>query len=68
MDEECLPKCLLFGELIEGKRSTGGQKKCFKEKLKNSFKDFSIDPDVLGEPGFRQSLLAKCNALWYNIL
>ena len=46
MDDEHLAKCLLFGGLIEGKRSIGGQKKCFKDNLKASLKDFSIDPDV----------------------
>ena len=46
MDDECLPKCLLFGELIQGKRSIRGQKKHFKDTLKASLKDFSIDPDV----------------------
>ena len=31
MNEECLPKCLLFGSLAEGKRPIGGQKKHFKD-------------------------------------
>ena len=46
MDYEDLSKCLLCGELIEGKRSIWGQKKHFKDTLKASLKDFSIDPYV----------------------
>ena len=46
MDAQHLPKCPLFGKLIEGKRSTGGQKKHFKDTLKASLRDFCIDPDM----------------------
>ena len=68
MDDEHLPKCLLFGEHVEGKRSIGGQKKCFKNTLKASLK--RLHPLILmyGKPGFRQSLLAKHNASWCSIL
>ena len=34
MADQYLQKCPLFGELIEGKRSIGSQKKCFKDTLK----------------------------------
>ena len=37
-----LPKKLLFGELQQGKRSQGGQKKRFKDTLKASLKAFNI--------------------------
>ena len=42
MSDERLPKKLLFGELQEGKRSQGGQKKRFKDTLKASLKSFNI--------------------------
>ncbi|KAJ1186624.1 hypothetical protein NDU88_003405 [Pleurodeles waltl] len=40
-----LPKRLFCGELVEGKCSQGGQKKCFNGTLKVSLKSFGIDPD-----------------------
>ncbi|KAK3885559.1 hypothetical protein Pcinc_008347 [Petrolisthes cinctipes] len=42
MPDFCIPKQLLFGELCQGKRSVGGQRKRFKDSLKTSLKDFSI--------------------------
>ena len=39
---ERLPKKVLYGELQEGKRSQGGQKKRYKDILKASLKDFDI--------------------------
>ena len=44
MPENRLPKRIFFGELQEGKRSVGGQKKRFKDTLKVSLKAFGIDP------------------------
>ena len=44
MPDKHLPKRLFYGELCEGKRSSGGQKKRFKDHLKNSLKQCSIDP------------------------
>ena len=38
-----LPKQLLYGELCQGKRSVGGQKKRFKDCLKASLKSQNID-------------------------
>ena len=61
MDDEHLPIHLLFGELIEGKRSTRGQKKHFKDILKASLKDFSIDPDMWEN-------LALDRASWQNAM
>jgi len=43
MPDERIPKQLLFGELSDGKRSVGGQKKRFKDTLKTSLKSFNID-------------------------
>ena len=40
-----LPKRLFYGELQQGKRSHGGQKKRFKDTLKTSLKAFAITPD-----------------------
>ena len=42
MLDERLPKKVLYGELQEGKRSQGGQKKRYKDTLKASLKDFNI--------------------------
>ena len=42
MPDEPLPKKVLYGELQEGKRSQGGQKKRYKDTLKTSLKDFNI--------------------------
>ena len=45
MTDERLPKRILYGELVNGARSRGGQKKRFKDTLKVSLKDFGIDTD-----------------------
>ena len=46
MPDERLPKKVLYGELQEGKRSQGGQKKRYKDTLKASLKDsiFQLSP------------------------
>ena len=49
MPDERLPKKGLYGELREGKRSQGGQKKRYKDTLKASLKDFNI-PTESWEP------------------
>ncbi len=41
--DERLPKRLLYGELSEGRRSTGSQRKRYKESLKSSLKAFDIN-------------------------
>ena len=46
MGDERLPKRLLYGELVEGKRSAGGQRKRYKDRLKVSLNKFSIDTDT----------------------
>ena len=40
MPDERLPKKVFYSELQEGKRSQDGQKKCYKDTLKASLKDF----------------------------
>ena len=44
--DERLPKKVLYGELQEGKRSQGGQKKCYKHILKASLQNsiFQLSP------------------------
>ena len=42
MSDERLSKKVFCGELQEGKRSQGGQKKRYKDTLKASLKDFDI--------------------------
>ena len=48
MPDERLPKKVFYGELQEGKRSQGGQKKRYKDTLKASLKDFNIPTDCTG--------------------
>ena len=43
MSDERLPKRLLCGELSEGLRSTGGQRKRYKGSLKSSLQSFEIN-------------------------
>ena len=42
MPDERLPKNVLYGDLQDGKRSQGGQKKRYKDTLKVSLKGFNI--------------------------
>ena len=44
MPDHRIPKRLLYGELQQGKRTKGGQRKRFKDCLKSSLKAFNIDP------------------------
>ena len=43
MPDSRIPKQLLYGELSQGQRSRGGQKKRYKDTLKSSLKTFNID-------------------------
>ena len=45
MSDEWLPKKVFYGELQVGKRSQGGQKKCYKGTIKASLIDFNIPPE-----------------------
>ena len=45
MPDTRIPKQLFYGELCQGKRSVGGQMKRFKDCLKVSLKEFSIQTD-----------------------
>src|SRR2546425_13072547 len=44
MADDRIPKQLLYGELAQGKRSHGGQKKRFKDTLKHNMIKCNIDP------------------------
>lgn len=61
MGDERIPKALFYGELSSGKRSTGGQRKRYKDVLKASLKSCGIDPAAWEElaqdrPRWRQTL------------
>ena len=49
MPDKRLPKRLLYGELSEGKRSLGGQKKQYKNTVKASLKSCGINSDTWEE-------------------
>ena len=46
MPDHRLPKILFYGEIQQGRRSQGGQKKRFKDSLKTSLKAFDINTDT----------------------
>lgn len=46
MPDTRLPKRLFYGELVEGKRSHGGQRKRFKDTLKTALKSFGINSNT----------------------
>ena len=48
MPDERLPKKVFYGELQEGKRSQGGQKKRYKDTLNASLKDWDLGTDCTG--------------------
>jgi hypothetical protein len=60
MPDNRIPKQLFYGELQEGKRTKGGQRKRFKDTLKSSLKAFNIDPDDW-------EALAKDRSHWRSI-
>ena len=47
MEDDRLPKQLLYGELIEGRRSAGGPKKRHKDHIKTILKKCDINPSSL---------------------
>ena len=47
MDDDRLPKQILYGELSTGRRKAGGQKKRHKDYVKTVLKKFDIPPDLL---------------------
>ena len=66
MADDRIPKQLLYGELSNGKRKVGGQKKRFKDSLKVSLKDFCINTDTweslaADRPAWRSAITAGAN-------
>ncbi|XP_052257776.1 uncharacterized protein LOC127862587 [Dreissena polymorpha] len=61
MDGTRIPKQLFYGELVNGSRSRGCQKKRFKDSLKVSTKLFGIEPDSLEK-------LAQNRSAWRSSL
>ena len=59
MPDERLPKKVFYGELQEGKRSQGGQKKGYKDTLKTSLKDFNV-PTKSWEQAARDRTKWRC--------
>ena len=63
MPDHRIPKQLLYGELLQGKRTAGGQKKRFKDSLKASLKDFNMNTDswellAQDRPNWRRQIYA----------
>ena len=61
MPDHRIPKQLMFGELANGKRSIGGQKKRFKDSIKSALKEFAID-----HVGWEQA--AQDRSSWRSVL
>ena len=57
MPSHRLPRRILYGQLHLGQRSAGGQKKRFKDHMKNTLKRCRMNPSSLEE-------LASCRVLW----
>lgn len=68
MPDHRLPKGLFYGELQQGKRSQGGQKKCFKDTLKASLRAFDINLDSWEESALDRdkwcTAVEKGDKLW----
>lgn len=67
MPDSRLPKQLLYGELCQGKRSVGGQKKRFKDSLKASLKNLGFELNsweslALDRPQWRSKLTIGASA------
>ena len=60
MDNDRLPKQVLYGEISEGRRSVGGQKKRHKDHVKSILRKYDIDPSHLEN-------LASDRAKWRNV-
>ena len=56
MPSDRLPKQVLYGELVDGRRSAGGQKKRYKDFIKTVLKKFNMNPDTLEADASNRSL------------
>ena len=63
MPDERLPKKVFYGELQEGKRSQGGQKKRYKDTFKAPLKDFDIP---IGS--WEQTVTAQERSKWRGLI
>lgn len=62
MPSDRLPKQVLYGELVDGRRSAGGQKKRYKDFIKTVLKKFHMNPDTLEADASNRSLWRrKCH-------
>ena len=57
MPDDRIPKKIFYGELSEGKRSRGGQRKRYKDSLKATLKQCQIDTESWEE-------MAEDRTLW----
>ena len=64
MPDKQLPKTVFYGELKEGKRSQGGQKKRYQDTLKDSLKDFDIPVGPWEPIKVSRSHQQKSSSLW----
>jgi len=67
MLDDRIPKQLFCGELCSGKRTVGGQRKCYKDSLKASLKDFNISTEsreslASDRPSWRQLITEGAHA------
>ena len=51
-----LPKQALYGELVEGRKAPGGQKKRYKDYIKTVLKKFNMNPDTLETDAYNRTL------------
>jgi hypothetical protein len=59
MSHSRIPKQLLYGALVKGKRSQGGQKKLFKDSLEVSLKTLQIEPTSVEKSAVDRNLWHK---------
>ena len=64
MPDERLPKKVFYGELQEGKRCQGDQKKRYKDTLNASLKDGVLGTDCTGEIKVARSHQQRNSSLW----
>ena len=66
MPDEGLPNKVFYGELQEGKRSQGGQRKLYKETFKALLKDFSIPTESWEQDRTKWRCLIRKGAAQYE--
>ena len=66
MDASCMPRQILYGELVRGSRKKGRPKKQYKDFIKETLKQCSLPPRDLetsaqDRPGWRASVRSACS-------